>query len=80
MNDQHKILDDTKRFYDKTSVNYLDDAKLSETDQLKRRIKDLESKLKIQKPAERPYESPSNVIALNVQKKFRKQDFILIVF
>ena len=61
MSDQHKILDDTKRFYDKTSVNYVDDAKLNETDQLRRRIRDLESKLKIQKPAERPYESTNNV-------------------
>jgi hypothetical protein len=53
MEDQQKILNDTKRFYDETKPN--------ETDQLKRRIKDLEGKIKNQKPAEKPYESNNNV-------------------
>jgi hypothetical protein len=55
------LLDDTKRFYDKASLDYLHDTKLNETDYLKRRIKELEAKLRVQKPAEKPYDSTNNV-------------------
>jgi hypothetical protein len=57
--ENHRLMDDTKKVPEKITSA---DTKLNDNEYLRRQIKALEEKLRRQRPAEKPYESTTNVL------------------